>query len=195
MHVHLRLQPTPGLPPAGDTGPHDAAVVAGAARHHAVVCHRPHVMVSAPPPKSECACSARRLAAEARWRQTYLAIVLASSSNMTRARFAAVSLGGGSRPDVGLVTACLGLDCHEFSSAPSHANAWSTRFLPGQMFPARAQTSTAGTGSIRLAGWCPDTVCYQPPGHCQSCTRNAHPTATNPRPTDDRLRTRRTHTT
>ena len=50
---------------------------------------------SAQPPKSECACSARRLAAEARWRQTYLAIVLASSSNMTRARSAAVSLGSG----------------------------------------------------------------------------------------------------
>ena len=38
---------------------------------------------------------------------------------MTRARPAAVSLGGGSRPSVGLKTACLGLDCHEFSSAPS----------------------------------------------------------------------------
>ena len=49
------------------------------------------------------------------------------------------------------------------------------------MFPARAQTITDGTGSLRLTGWCPHTVCYQPPGHCQSCTRNAHTTATNPR--------------
>ena len=54
-------------------------------------------------------------------RPTFLAIVLASSSNMTRARSAAVSLGGGSRPSVGLKTVCLGLDCHEFSLAPSHA--------------------------------------------------------------------------
>ena len=30
-------------------------------------------------------------------------------------------------------------------------------------------------------GGCLHTVCYQPPGHCQSCTRNAHTTATNPR--------------
>ena len=36
-HVHLRLQPTPGLPPAGDAGPHDAAVAAGAAGHRTVV--------------------------------------------------------------------------------------------------------------------------------------------------------------
>jgi len=128
------------------------------------------VTQSAQPTKSECACSSSRLAAKTRWCPTFLAIVLTSSSNMTRGRSAAVSLGGGSRPGVGLVTACLGLDCHEFSSAPLHANPWSTRFLPGQMFPARAQTSTAGTGSIRLAGWCPHTVCYQPPGHCQSCT-------------------------
>jgi hypothetical protein len=40
--VRLRLQPTPGLPPAGDAGPHDAAVAAGAAGHRAVVCNRPH---------------------------------------------------------------------------------------------------------------------------------------------------------
>ena len=45
-HVHLRLQRTPGLPPAGDAGPHDAAVAAGAAGHRAVVCHRPHVIDS-----------------------------------------------------------------------------------------------------------------------------------------------------
>ena len=49
------------------------------------------------------------------------------------------------------------------------------------MFPDRAQTITAGTGSLRLTGRCPHTVCYQPPEHCQSCTRNAHTTATNPR--------------
>jgi hypothetical protein len=90
-------------------------------------------------------------------------------------------------------TACLGLDCHEFSSALSHANAWSTRFLPDHMFPARAQTITAWTGSLRLTGWCPHTVCYQPPGHCQSYTRNAHDQPQTP--TDDRLRTRRAHTT
>jgi len=64
----------------------------------------------------------------------FFAIVLASSSNMTRARSAAVV-------GVGLKTACLGLDCHEFSSKPSHTNSWSTRFLPGHMFPVKAQTS------------------------------------------------------
>ena len=74
--------------------------------------------LSAQPPKSECV---RQLVANIRSRPTFLAIVLASSSNMTRARSAAVSLGGGSRPSVGLKTACLGLDCHEFSLAPSHA--------------------------------------------------------------------------
>jgi hypothetical protein len=74
--------------------------------------------LSAQPPKSEFV---RQLVANIRSRPTFLAIVLASSSNMTRARSAAVSLGGGSRPSVGLKTACLGLDCHEFSSAPSHA--------------------------------------------------------------------------
>jgi hypothetical protein len=66
----------------------------------------------------------------------FFAIVLASSSNMTRARSAAVV-------GVGLKTACLGLDCHEFSSKPSHTNSWSTRFLPGHMFPVKAQTITA----------------------------------------------------
>jgi hypothetical protein len=72
----------------------------------------------AQPPKSECV---RHLIANIRSRLTRLTIVLASSSNMTRARSAAVSLGPGSRPSVGLKTACLGLDCHEFSSTPSHA--------------------------------------------------------------------------
>jgi len=52
-------------------------------------------MPSAQPPKSECECSARRLVAKRRWCPTFLAIVLASSSNMTRARSAAVSLGSG----------------------------------------------------------------------------------------------------
>jgi len=73
--------------------------------------------LSAQPPKSECV---RQLVANIRSCPTFLAIVLTSSSNITRARSAAVSLGGGSRPSVGLKTACLGLDCHEFSSAPSH---------------------------------------------------------------------------
>jgi len=45
----------------------------------------------AQPPKSECECSA----AKRRWCRTFLAIVLASCSNMTRARSAAVSLGSG----------------------------------------------------------------------------------------------------
>ena len=49
----------------------------------------------AQPPKSECECSSRRLAAKRRWRPTFLAIVLSSGSNMTRARSAAVSLGSG----------------------------------------------------------------------------------------------------
>ena len=93
----------------------------------------------AQPPKSECECSA----AKRRWCRTFLAIVLASCSNMTRARSAAVVPRGGSRPGVGLRTACLGLDCHEFSSKPSHTHAWSTRFLPGHMFPVKAQTITA----------------------------------------------------
>ena len=94
-----------------------------------------------------CECSAQRLAAKKRWSPTFLAIVLTSSSNMTRAR----------SPQ-----SPWGLDCHEFSSAPSHANAWSTRFLPGQMFPARAQTITHGTGSIRLTA---RTRCVtNPPG-------------------------------
>ena len=115
---------------------------------------------SAQPPKSECEHTARRLAAKTRWRPTFLAIVLASSSNMTRARSATASAADSKT--LFLARVCPGLDCHEFSSAPSHANAWSTRFLPGQMFPARAQTSTAGTGSLSLAGWCPYTVCYQP---------------------------------
>ena len=96
--------------------------------------------LSAQPPKSECV---QQLVANIRSCPTFLAIVLASSSNMTRARSAAVSLGGGSRPSVGLKTACLGLDCHEFPSKPSHTNAWSTRFLPGHMFPVKAQTITA----------------------------------------------------
>jgi len=78
--------------------------------------------------------------------------VLASSSNMTRARSGAVSLGGGSRPGVGLTTASLGLDCHEFSSAPSYTNAWSTRFLPGQMFPVRVQTITSRLVSFPRPG-------------------------------------------
>jgi len=69
-------------------------------------------------PKLECM---RHLVANIRSSLTFLAIVLTSSSNMTRARSAAVSLGGGSRPSVGLKTTCLGLDCHEFSSAPSRA--------------------------------------------------------------------------
>ena len=74
---------------------------------------------------------------------------------------------GGVDQVLDLKTACLGLDCHEFSSALSLANAWSTRFVLDHMFPARAQTITAWTGSLRLTGWCPHTVCYQPPGHCQ----------------------------
>jgi len=45
----------------------------------------------AQPPKSECECSA----AKRRWCRTFLAIVLASCSNMPRARSAAVSLGSG----------------------------------------------------------------------------------------------------
>ena len=101
------------------------------------------VVPSAQPPKSECERAARRLPAKRRRRPTFFAIVLASSSNMTRARSAAVVPRGGSRPGVGLKTACLGLDCHEFSSKPSHTNAWSTRFLPGHMFPVKAQTITA----------------------------------------------------
>jgi len=101
------------------------------------------VVPSAQPPKSECERAARRLPAKRRRRPTFFAIVLASSSNMTRARSAAVVPRGGSRPGVGLRTACLGLDCHEFSSKPSHTNAWSTRFLPGHMFPVKAQTITA----------------------------------------------------
>ncbi len=76
--------------------------------------------------------------------------VLASSSNMTRARPAAIVPRGGSRPGVGLKTACLGLDCHEFSSKPSHTNAWSTRFLPGDMFPVKAQTITAVARVLKL---------------------------------------------
>jgi hypothetical protein len=76
--------------------------------------------LSAQPPKSECV---QQLVANIRSCPTFLAIVLTSSSNMTRARSAAVSLGGGSRPSVGLKTACLGLDCHEFSSAPSRTKA------------------------------------------------------------------------
>ena len=94
------------------------------------------VVPSAQPPKSECERAARRLPAKRRRRPTFFAIVLASSSNMTRARSAAVV-------GVGLKTACLGLDCHEFSSKPSHTHAWSTRFLPGHMFPVKAQTITA----------------------------------------------------
>ena len=77
------------------------------------------VVPSAQPPKSECERAARRLPAKRRRRPTFFAIVLASSSNMTRARSAAVVPRGGSRPGVGLRTACLGLDCHEFSSKPN----------------------------------------------------------------------------
>ena len=48
------------------------------------------VVPSAQPPKSECERAARRLPAKRRRRPTFFAIVLASSSNMTRARSAAV---------------------------------------------------------------------------------------------------------
>ena len=63
-------------------------------------------------------------AAKTRSRPTFLAIVLACSSNMTRDRSAAVVLGGESTKCwTSESVACLGLDCHEFSSAPVRAGA------------------------------------------------------------------------
>ena len=99
-------------------------------------CVRALIVPSVQPPKSECERAARRPPAKRRRRPTFFAIVLASSSNMTRARSVAVV-------GVGLRTACLGLDCHKFSCKPAHTDSWSTRFLPGHMFPVKAQTITA----------------------------------------------------
>ena len=86
-------------------------------------------------PRWQCVCIAVGAAAQVRMRATarckykIVSDISCDSARvqqqhdryMTRARPAAVSLGGGSRPSVGLKTACLGLDCHEFSLAPSHA--------------------------------------------------------------------------
>jgi len=119
------------------------------------------VVPSAQPPKSECERAARRLPAKRRRRPTLFAIVLASSSNMTRARSAAVVPRGGSRPGVGLRTACLGLDCHEFSSKPSHTNAWSTRFLPGHMFPVKALGVAMGADAAMRRGPALILTCFR----------------------------------
>ena len=148
-------------------------------------------MLSAQPPKSECV---RQLVANIRSCPTFLAIVLTSSSNMTRARSAAVSLGGGSRPSVGLKTACLGLDCHEFSSAPSRTKA--CKRLVNTFFAWTYVPSQGADDDLR--------------GAQADRVEPAHGVLPNPRalqvvytkrphdcdqPTDDRLRTRRAHTT
>ena len=104
---------------------------------------------SAQPPKSECEHTARRLAAKTRWRPTFCAIVLASSSNMTRARSAAVRCTAidADRKTLLLARVCLGLDCHEFSSAPSHDH-WSVSpcatARPGRPRPHRGLSLFAG---------------------------------------------------
>ena len=77
-----------------------------------------------------------------------------------------------------LACVCLGLDCHEFSSKPSHTNAWSTRFLPGHMFPVKAQTITAVARVLkrceraRLRLEAPSATRCVPRGGWASCNSN-----------------------
>ena len=79
--------------------------------------------LSAQPPKSECVRQRCKYKIASDISCDSARVQQQHDRYMTRARPAAVSLGGGSRPSVGLKTACLGLDCHEFSSAPSRTKA------------------------------------------------------------------------
>ena len=154
------------------------------------------VTPSAQPPKSECECSARRFVAKTRWRPTFLAIVLASSNNITRARSAAVSLGGGSRPGVGLK------DSVPRSGLPRvFVRALACKRLVNTVC-AGPHVPGQGAGYYRL-----DRVAQADrvvPAHGVLPTPRALPVVYTKRqqdcdhpqtPTDDRLRTRRAHTT